>query len=79
MISPKLPTLPLSVTICGRHYFPRAELENYKRALAGLPLLPDDRSPIELVPAKQATRELGITRRTLGRRMAKTSTCAQVD
>jgi hypothetical protein len=68
MSSPKLPTPILKN---GRKYFLRHQLENFKRALAGLPLIDEnDVSVIELVPAPQAAQELGQSRRTLGRRMA---------
>jgi hypothetical protein len=62
---------PNPITKNGRKYFLRHQLENYKRALAGLPLIDEsDVSVIELVPAPQAAKELGQSRRTLGRRMA---------
>jgi hypothetical protein len=54
-----------------RNYFLRHQLENYKRSLAGLPLIDENNvSVVELVPAPQAAEELGQSRRTLGRRMA---------
>jgi hypothetical protein len=61
---------PAPITKNGRRYFIRHQLENYKRALAGLPLIDENNvSVIELVPAPQAAEELGQSRRTLGRRM----------
>jgi len=52
----------------GRLYFFRRQLEEYKRALAGLP--PEPWNGIdELVPATLAAREFGFGRRTLGRRI----------
>jgi hypothetical protein len=62
---------PTAIVKHGRKYFLRHQLENYKRALAGLPLIDEGGvSVIELVPAPQAAEELGQSRRTLGRRMA---------
>jgi hypothetical protein len=64
------PELPATITKNGRKYFIRHQFENYKRALAGLPLIDENGvSVIELVPAPQAAEELGQSRRTLGRRM----------
>lgn len=61
---------PTAIVKNGRKYFLRHQLENYKRALAALPLIDEsDVSVIELVPAPQAAEELGQSRRTLGRRM----------
>jgi hypothetical protein len=62
---------PSPITKNGRNYFLRHQLENYKRGLAGLPLIPDGAVPvIELVPAPRAAEEIGRSRRTLGRLMA---------
>ena len=62
---------PAPITKNGRKFFIRHKLENYKRALAGLPLIDESGvSIIELVPALQAAGELCHSRRTLGRRMA---------
>jgi hypothetical protein len=61
---------PTPITKNGRKYFLRHHLENYKRALAGLPLIDESSvSVVEFVPAPQAAEELGQSRRTLGRRM----------
>jgi hypothetical protein len=61
---------PTPIEKNGRKFFLRHQLENYKRALAGLPLIDDsDVSVVEFVPAPQAAEELGQSRRTLGRRM----------
>ena len=62
--------LPEPITRSGRKFFLRHQLENYKRGLAGLPLIDENNvSVVELVPAPQAAEELGQSRRTLGRRM----------
>jgi len=59
----------------GRLFWDRLDIENYKRALLGLPPLDRNPStPIELVPASQVTREVGFGRRTLGRRIAASTT-----
>jgi hypothetical protein len=48
----------------------RFAIENYKRALIGLPPLKrDSEEPIKLVTAKQLADELPFGRRTLGRRV----------
>jgi hypothetical protein len=71
---------PSPVTKNGRNYFLRHQLENYKRGLAGLPLIPDCAvAVIELVPAPQAAEELGHSRRTLGRHMAGAKTTAAAE
>ena len=58
----------------GRLYWDRFEIENYKRALLGLPPLERSTStPIELITAAQITKEVGFGRRTLGRRIANRS------
>jgi hypothetical protein len=68
-MSTKLP-FPTPIEQNGRKYFLRHVWENYKRQLAGLPLLDESRvTCVEFVPTKQAARELGQTRRTVGRRM----------
>ena len=57
-----------------RLYWDRFEIENYKRALLGLPPLERSTStPIELITAAQITKEVGFGRRTLGRRIANRS------
>jgi hypothetical protein len=63
------PNFPSPRRINGRLYWERGEIEDYKRALLGLP--PAERGPtLELVPASVLGRELGVGRRTLGRRIA---------
>jgi hypothetical protein len=59
---------PAPRDINGRLFFVRHEVEAYKCELAGLPTQPQ--APVlELVPAKTVAAELGIGRRTLGRRL----------
>jgi hypothetical protein len=56
----------------GRLYFVDCAMENYKRSLAGLPPLPaDPHAKIRLLPASEVAADLGVGRRTLGRRIAK--------
>jgi hypothetical protein len=62
--------LPAHIRQAGRLYFTRTDIENYKRALAGLPPQEAD-GPVILVPAPQFAAELGFHRRTLGRRIAE--------
>ena len=67
---------PDSITLNGRKFFIRHEIENHKRALAGLPLIKEASvSVVEFVPAPQVAEELGQSRRTSGRRM-KAVKCA---
>jgi len=62
---------PTPTRLGGRLYWNRADLENFKRALLGLPQIAANESArIELVPASQVTSEFGFGRRTLGRRVA---------
>lgn len=62
---------PAPIRLNGRIFFDDHELENYKRRLLGLPELPRDPSAkIKLRPAAAVAAELGICRRTVGRRIA---------
>jgi hypothetical protein len=55
-----------------RLYFVDRDIENHKRALAGLPQLPDNPdAPIKLRPASEVAADFGVGRRTLGRRISK--------
>jgi hypothetical protein len=73
------PTFPKPTRECGRLYWSRAELEQYKRALlcarSGADTAPIDApaegAVVELVPASQVAKEFGFGRRTLGRRIAE--------
>jgi hypothetical protein len=59
---PKL-QLPEPTRINGRLFFERHQLENAKREVLGLPLLPrDPAAVIELVPAPRAAVECGKSR-----------------
>ncbi len=65
------PEFPRPIRLRGRLFFDRFDVETYKRALIGLPAL--ERNPkdtIEFVPAKRLKDEIGVNRRTLGRRVA---------
>jgi hypothetical protein len=63
--------LPNPVRQGTRLYFRRHEIEAYQDAIAGYrPRERDPNRPIELVPATQVARELGMHRRTLGRKVA---------
>ena len=54
----------------GRLVWDRHDIENYKRALMGLPRLErDPHTPILFVTAKQLAEELPYGRRTIGRRV----------
>ncbi len=64
----------------GRLYFVDRAIENYKRALAGLPLLPEDpTAPIKFRTAADVAADFGFGRRTLGRRIAKSTNNAASD
>jgi hypothetical protein len=64
------PELPAPFRLNGRLVWDRHEVENYKRALMGLPLVErDPQHPIVLVTARQLEAELPYGRRTLGRRV----------
>ena len=64
------PCIPRPRRNNGRLFFVRHELENYKRQLLGLEPISELPAVIELVSANEVSRELGYTRRTLGRRIA---------
>ncbi len=75
-----VPEFPAPVRQAGRLYFVDRAIENYKRALAGLPPLADDPSaPIKLRPASEVAADFGFGRRTLGRRIAKSTNNAASD
>jgi hypothetical protein len=62
------PEFPAPFRRNGRLFWPRHEIENYKRGLIGLaPLAPDPQAPIIFVTAKQLTAELPFGRRQIGR------------
>jgi hypothetical protein len=70
------PQFPDLVRVNDRAYFFRHKIEGYKRALLALALgveasdaVETEPAVVELVPAGQFARELGIHRRTLGRRI----------
>src|SRR4051794_40236066 len=66
------PEFPEPIRRNGRLFFIDRQIENYKRALAGLPLLPDDpNAPIKFRAAGDVASDFGFGRRTLGRRIAK--------
>ncbi len=75
MSKKKKPAFPPPVHINGRVYFQRSLLDKYKYAVLAKALdgeLEIPPSPHEeFVPATQAARELGVTRRTIGRRVAE--------
>jgi hypothetical protein len=61
-------TFPKAVLQNGRNFFFRHQIEDHKRALAGLPPV-EPPAVLELVPAAQVAAEYGFGRRTLGRLM----------
>ena len=72
------PEIPAPFEMNGRLYFKRSELEAYKKAVfawaTGGQLAPPAESnpPVEeFVSAQQAARELGVGRRTIGRRIVE--------
>lgn len=64
------PEFPAAFRQKGRLFWDRFEIENYKRALIGLPpLAREPGAPIAFVTAKQLTEEFPFGRRTIGRRV----------
>jgi hypothetical protein len=64
------PAFPAPVRFGGRLRFDQHEHENYKRALAGLPVVERGKNePIRFVDATAVCSDLSIDRRTLGRRV----------
>ena len=76
---PKL-QLPEPTRINGRLFFERHQLENAKRLVLGLPVLPrDPTAPIELVPALQVAQEFGRSRRTIARQVIESQRRASTE
>jgi hypothetical protein len=75
MLFPK-PELPVPLDMSGRLFFQRSIIEHYKQTLvawaSGAQDPPDYIPPAieEFVSADTVARELGVTRRTIGRRIA---------
>ena len=64
------PTFPQPAVFGGRLRFDEYEFEAYKRRLAGLPVVErDPNTPIRFKSAHEVCADLGINRRTLGRRI----------
>jgi hypothetical protein len=64
------PEFPSPTRFGGRLRFDAFEVERFKRELAGLPRIERDHSqPIRFVDAGDVCRDLGVDRRTLGRRV----------
>ncbi|MGO9428340.1 hypothetical protein [Rhodoblastus sp.] len=73
---PDEPQFPTAVAIKGRLYVSRNALERYKAelqafALGVAPVEPLKTNPDRLVPLKVISDELGVGRRTIGRRIAE--------
>lgn len=69
-----LPDFPQTFELGGQKFVTRSALEHYKRtalaiALGAAPPAYEARDPEEFVPLTKASRELGVSRRTVGRRM----------
>jgi hypothetical protein len=61
---------PAPIRFGGRLRFDQHEHENYKRALAGLPVVErGEAEPIRFIDAAAICADLAIDRRTLGRRV----------
>jgi hypothetical protein len=70
------PRFPDVVWLKGRGYVPRSALDWYKAQLQALalgvaPVKPPRIEPDPLVPLKAVSAELGVGRRTIGRRIAE--------
>jgi hypothetical protein len=64
------PNFPPPIVFGGRLRFEEYALESYKRRLAGLPVIDrDPNAPVRFKAAKEVCADLGINRRTLGRRI----------
>jgi|SRR5271166_283014 len=74
---PTAPRFPNVVSVNGRGYMLRSQLNDYKSALQaaslGLPAPPATPAPQPdpFVPLKQVALELGVGRRTIGRRIVE--------
>ena len=71
-----IPRFPSVIWIKGRGYIQRSTLDGYKAELQALalgvpPVYPPSANPDPLVPLKQVCVELGVGRRTIGRRIAE--------
>ncbi len=67
---PDSPDFPTAVVFGGRLRFDEYDFESYKRRLAGLPVANRDPSaPVRFKNAHEVCADLGINRRTLGRRI----------
>jgi hypothetical protein len=64
----------------NRRFLEKLAFENYKRQLAGLPLLErDPHAPIQLITFRQAHQDLGVCEKTLERRLAPKGAAANSD
>jgi len=67
---PVSPDFPTAVVFGGRLRFDEYAFESYKRRLAGLPVANrDPNAPVRFKSAQAVCADLGINRRTLGRRI----------
>jgi hypothetical protein len=74
--APASPQFPDVAWVNGRGYVLRSALNRYKAELMAAaqgvaPVVPPHADPDPLVPLKAAGMELGVGRRTIGRRIAK--------
>ena len=70
------PDFPTPFRLNGRLMWVRHDVENYKRALMGMPPVErEPQTPITFVTAKQLTAELPYGRRTIGRRVRALAAC----
>ena len=70
MNEPLNPEFPRPVSIRGRLFFARSEIERHKAGLLGRVWEPGASFIDTFVPAAEVARELGFGRRTLGRRIS---------
>jgi hypothetical protein len=79
---PEPPQFPSVTFFKGRGYVLRSELNQYKAklqafALGVAPVYPPDSDPDPFVPLKAVSAELGVGRRTIGRRIKEAASVSE--
>jgi hypothetical protein len=81
---PISPHFPMPIRVNGRLYLRRSALDRHKAqlqafALGVQPVEPPQIEPDAFVPMKAVEKELGVGRRTIGRRIAESAQAAHAD